>query len=95
MKRDEIIDTIETLYQNGNVGEEFSLGPMAESFSDFKEVFSARELAVLEAVASVFKNATPGEISNRSHEESAWRDTPEREIISYKLAENLSLSVPL
>lgn len=37
---------------------------------------------------------SPTNISDRSHQEAAWRDTPPKQIISYEKAAELSLALP-
>jgi len=85
------VDVREVQYHNGRTGMEFRPGPRADEL-DVR--FSPRELKVLEAVASEFKGLTPGQMRDRSHEESAWRDTEDRTLISYAKARELSLPVP-
>lgn len=85
------IEAEEVQYRNGRTGMEFHAGPQAD---EIDVSFSARELKILEAVAQAFKEVTPGEIRDRSHAESAWRDTEDRTIISYDKAMDLSLPVP-
>ena len=91
MEIDQYVEIREVNYQNGSVGEEYRLGPKADELA---VPFSDREMKVLMVVAEVFENLTPGEISDRSHQESAYRDTPDRELISYQKAHSLSLPVP-
>ena len=91
MELDQFVEVREVRWQDGNVGEEYRGGPKAHEIG---VAFSARELKVLEAVAKSFEGVSPGEISDRSHRESAWRETEERTLISYEKAADLSLSVP-
>jgi putative zinc finger/helix-turn-helix YgiT family protein len=91
MEIDQVVEVREVEYQNGNVGEEYRVGPKAD---ELDVTFSPRELAILDAITRAFDNVTPSEISNRSHKESAWRDTEDRTLISYDKASDLSLPVP-
>lgn len=90
LEYDDYVTIEEVVYQNGRTGEEYHLGAKADKvFYKFRE----EELAVLKRVADVFRNETPSETSARSHRESAWLRTPEKELISYEEAANLSLSL--
>ena len=91
MEWDQFVEVREVRWRNGNVGEEYRGGPKADEIG---VAFSPRELKVLEAVAKSFEGVSPGEISDRSHQESAWRETEERALISYEKATDLSLCVP-
>lgn len=91
MELDQFVEIREVKWQNGDVGEECQVGPKADELG---VSFSSRELKVLEAVAKAFEGTSPGEISDRSHQESAWKDTEERALISYERAADLSLTVP-
>ncbi|MGD8451947.1 MAG: DUF4065 domain-containing protein [Phycisphaerae bacterium] len=55
--------------------------------------FSENERAVLEHVAQTFHDLGSVAISERSHREPAWKDTPEKNLISYRHAASLSLSL--
>ena len=88
MELDQFVEIREFPCQNGNVGEKYQEGPMA---GELKVSFSPRESEVLEMVAEAFGNVTPGEISDHSHNETAWRETKDRELISYDKAAGLSL----
>ena len=90
MELDDYVEISEVKYKNGREGEEYRIGPAADSL---EVTFSATELRVLQAVAKSLAGLTPREISDRSHQESAWIDTHDRELISYQEAGNLSLSV--
>lgn len=91
LEMDDLISVEEVQYQNGNTGEEFSPGPCADQLL---VRFAPQESRVLEFIVCQFKNASPKEISERSHQESAWLNTPEKGLISYKEAFGLSLSLP-
>lgn len=91
MELEGFIEVQEVQYQNGRTGMEFRPGPKAE---DLKTTFAPRELRILESVGRAFKDVTPRDIRDRSHQESAWKDTEDRALISYEKAADLSLSVP-
>ncbi len=83
-----LVEVIEREYRNGNLGEEYRPGDIAKNY-EFQ--FNELEKATLEMIRRVFENVTPKEISERSHRELAWHETPEKDFISYKLAHALSL----
>ena len=89
LELDEYVEVNERQYQNGNTGEEYSLGPKA---MELRFEFSQEELEVLKCVAEAFKDITPRDISDRSHRETAWQNTDDRQMISYREARALSLS---
>ncbi len=91
MELDQFVEVREVPYQNGRIGEEYRLGPMAD---EVKVSFSSRELKTLEKVADEFGNVTPSEISDRSHRETAWQDTEDLDLISYDKAASLSFHLP-
>ncbi len=53
------------------------------------ELFEANELAVLNEVESKFRSFTSRQISEYSHQERAWIETPEHEPIDYSFATDL------
>lgn len=55
-------------------------------------VFSPEELDVLRTVNAALGHLTAGEISARSHEESPYKATKDKEFISYEYAGGLTLS---
>lgn len=91
MELEGFVEVHEVPYQNGRTGMEFRPGPKA---NELKVKFTSRELRILESVGRAFKSVTPGEIRDRSHQESAWKDTEDRGLISYEKAADLSLAVP-
>jgi putative zinc finger/helix-turn-helix YgiT family protein len=92
MELEGFIDVQEAPYKNGRTGLEIRPGAKADAVD---LTFSPRELKILEAVAATFKTLTPSQISDRSHAETAWKDTEDRALISYEKAAELSLPVPL
>ena len=78
----------EVTYQNGNTGEEFTRGDNASTLA---AVLTDADIAILRRVRDEVGGLTPTQISDRSHEEPAWRDTPRNQPISYEKARQLSL----
>ncbi|MBN2217131.1 MAG: DUF4065 domain-containing protein [Pirellulales bacterium] len=91
MEWDQFVNVEEVKWANGNVSEVYHAGPNADGTTID---FSPREVHDLEAVAKAFENLTPSEISDRSHEETAWKNTEDRMLISYGEATKLSLIAP-
>ena len=74
----------------GVVGEEIS--SLTESRDD---IFSEKEIEVMNYVADKFRDYTAKRIADRSHEETAYSKCEEwGETISYEYAKDLSLSLP-
>lgn len=88
LEAEDLVQVCERMYENGRTGEEFLLGPRA---SQVKVDFDDEEQRVLEFVRRELGRLTPSEISDRSHSETAWRETPPKEVISYEKAMELSL----
>lgn len=78
----------EVTYQNGNTGEEFRPGSRAD---EFIRILTSEDLRVLQFVRDNLGGLTPTQISDRSHREVAWSDTPRKHVISYMKAKELSL----
>lgn len=57
-------------------------------------LFDESELKIMSFVAQYFAEFGSRAISNYSHEEDAWRETEEEELISYSFAKVLNLKVP-
>lgn len=57
----------------------------------YPDMFSEPELQCLEHVAERFKNCTSTQIKNYSHNEEAYRGTPQNEFITYDLADKISI----
>lgn len=75
------------LYENGNEGTEILLGDTGA----YQEIeFSASENAVLDYVISRFGDMSPSAISDASHKEAAWMQTPNRGYIRYRYARELN-----
>ncbi len=90
MEEDEYVSVDEAMFQNGNFGEVFRPGPKAEQV---ETRFDENELRVLRFVRDTLGGLTPSDISDRSHREAAWKDTPPKQVISYEKAMELSLSL--
>ncbi|MFZ4740397.1 MAG: type II TA system antitoxin MqsA family protein [Bacteroidales bacterium] len=76
---------------------EFPQGYFGEQFKARKDrpfnadVFTNKELEVLQKVATAFKNSTTNDIKNTSHLELAWKQNEkQRNIISYQYAFDLN-----
>lgn len=91
MMRDEgLLDKIEIIFnaRAGVVGEEFTA--LAEPQED---MFSEKELQVMNFVADTFRNYTSKRIMDKSHQETAYIKCKDGDIISYEYAKELSLSL--
>lgn len=62
-----------------------------EEIDNINEFFSKEEIEVIKEIENIFKNFTSTLISNYSHEEKGWKETNERETISYNYAQFLSI----
>lgn len=91
LEQEDYVLVNEVTFRNGNTGEVFRPGPRA---SELKLDFTGDELRVLTFVKDRLGDLTPSDISNRSHEETAWKDTPDKAIISYEKALELSICLP-
>ncbi|MFN9124287.1 MAG: hypothetical protein ACK5WD_00465, partial [bacterium] len=78
-------------FQNGNTGEVFRVGPRGERAA---AVLEADDLVVLRFVRDTLGGLSPSAISDRSHEETAWKETPQKALIDYKHARALSIMLP-
>lgn len=76
----------ERFFADGGSGTVFSAGRKADM-----TVFSADERATLVRIAEQLGGKSSRELSEMSHSESAWRDTPERSMIDYAKATKLSI----
>jgi uncharacterized phage-associated protein/transcriptional regulator with XRE-family HTH domain len=90
LEAEDLVQVREQMYQNGYVGEQFFAGPRA---SQVTVEFDEEERRVLECVRQVLGTLTPSAISDKSHEETAWKDTPPKEVISYEKALELSIQL--
>lgn len=92
MESEEVLASQEVEYANGYSGTDYSVGPNADALA---VELDPREAAVLEFIAETFRNWSAKRISEESHREAAWRDTPDKALISYETAKDLSLSLPV
>jgi len=91
LEAEDFVQVCERTYENGRTGEEFLLGPRA---SQVVLDFTDDENRVLEFVREHLGSLAPSTLSEKSHQEAAWRDTPPKELISYEKAMELSISIP-
>jgi len=91
MQSEGVLDLEEVVYPDGNTGTYYRAGPAAVTLG---VNFTPHELSVLEYVAEAFRGYSAKRISDKSHSESAYLNTAEKELISYHEAVNLSLSLP-
>lgn len=91
LEAEDFVIVSEVTYQNGNTGEEFTPGPCADTAP---YALNENELRVLRYVRDQVGGLSPTNISDRSHQEAAWRDTPPKQTISYEKAAELSLALP-
>ena len=91
MEDAEILVCQEVEFPNGNMGYRYASGPQADLV---KTVFSEHEEKVLKYVADELGKLTAKAISERSHQESAWKDAENGQVVSYQVARELSLSLP-
>lgn len=83
------IEICTTEFQGGFTGEQFK---PRENRKFKTELFDANELAILEKVASVFKDTSTNDIIKLSHLEEAWKNNEkDKSVISYEYAFDLSL----
>ena len=90
MEEEDLIRVEQKEFDNGYSGLVIAVGPKADKL---KRSFTNSERAVLNCVVAEFRLATAGLISERSHQETAYQDTADRQLISYETAPNLSLSL--
>jgi putative zinc finger/helix-turn-helix YgiT family protein len=91
LEADDVVAINEVAFQNGNTGELFRPGGRAEmTLSKLGD----EDIRVLVFVRDKLGDLTPSAISDRSHAESAWKDTLPKDVISYEKAMELSLQVP-
>ncbi|KKL62355.1 hypothetical protein LCGC14_2186020 [marine sediment metagenome] len=91
MQDEAVLVCREVEFSNGNMGFSYHVGPNAGPVT---VEFAPHEQKVLEYVAEVLGGLTAKGISERSHQEPAWRDAKDGQVISYREAETLSLSLP-
>lgn len=77
---------IETIVDEHSQYDSYKILP-SDNFNE--DVFSEDEKSVLYAVLNKFKNFTGGEIANYMHDEIAYTQTQDRDIIPFSLAEHI------
>ena len=87
----EVVSVEEVTFQNGNTGEVFRVGPRGERAA---AALKADDLVVLRLIRDTLGGLSPSAISDRSHEETAWKETPQKALIDYKHARALSIMLP-
>jgi putative zinc finger/helix-turn-helix YgiT family protein len=87
----EVVLVEEMTFQNGNTGEVFRVGSGGERAADS---LLAEDVAVLRVVRDTLGGLSPSAISDRSHEETAWKETPPKAVIDYGHASRLSMALP-
>jgi len=87
-----------TLVENGSLTIKevpFSENAVGEEFTSAKQpdlsLFFDSELKVLATVKEYFKNFTAKKITDFSHDEKGYKETPQGQIISYEYADELKL----
>jgi hypothetical protein len=85
-----VIEIAEVFYPSC-VGLDYRPGPGAQAAT---ANLSVPDIRLLEFVADTFGGMTAKAISDRSHQESAWLETPPSQIISYEHAHRLSVKLP-
>ncbi|HEB61081.1 MAG TPA: DUF4065 domain-containing protein, partial [Phycisphaeraceae bacterium] len=90
LEYDDVVVISEMVFQNGNTGEVFRPGVKAE---EYLNSLTDDDMRVLRFVRDNLGAMTPSDISDKSHAESAWKNTSPKDIISYKKAMELSLSL--
>lgn len=91
MESEGILISREKEYPNGYMGFCYSVGPIVRSLN---VEFTEQEQEVLEHVSRAFQGMTAKAISDKSHQESAWMKTEDKDFISFATAASLSLSLP-
>jgi len=89
LEEDEYITVHEVAFGNGNTGEVFRPGANADQLSD---TLDDEDLRMLRIVRDALGTLTPSAISDRSHQETAWKSTAPRGVISYETAMDLSIA---
>ena len=56
-------------------------------------LFTDNEIEIIDKVINLFKNKKCSEISDLSHQENGWIDTPNGELISYKYSHDLKIEI--
>ena len=86
----QVVRLMERVYGNGHTGLDILAGPSANSI---EHPLTKNELKVLDYVAEKFRSTTAEVISDQSHQETAFLETEDKQLISYEKAVNISLSM--
>jgi len=82
------VEVYYTTFSDGGAGEQFKPNSQ-RAFNS--ELFTEKELQILENIAERFKNTTTNEIIEISHKEKAWQENKdEKKIIDYKYSFDLN-----
>jgi hypothetical protein len=87
---DGLLDSREVKFPNGHTGEIL----VATEEIDMS-LFDSSETDVLLATQEYFKDMGSLEISNLSHKEKGYKETPEGEVISYEYADRMKVKMPI
>ncbi len=79
------LQIIEEIYPDGYISELLKACKTPDI-----DVFDSSEIRILASVREYFKDYTAGQIKERSHNEEGYKNTNDRQIISYKYASQLS-----
>lgn len=90
MEAEGLLECSETEFPDGKTGYYYRVGPDAERIAP---EFTDHETTVLSKVADELGNRTAKEISDKSHQEAAWKETEEKKLISYEKAATLSVEL--
>jgi len=91
LEADDVVVVNEVGFQNGNTGEVFQPGARSESAL---AALTEDDLRVLRHIRHELGGLTPSAISDKSHEEAAWKETPPKAVISYEKSSELSIKLP-
>ncbi len=91
MESESLLVKEEKVFPNDTTGYYYKPGPQSESI---RIQLTNHEENVLNFIATEFLNCTAKVISNRSHNENAWKETEDKALISYLYAHSLSLNMP-
>ena len=88
----------EGLLDKNEVGFNTEEGIVGEQFTALVEpdrsMFSEKEVGVMDFVIDTFRTYTATRVTNQSHQETAYRKSGDRNVISYEYAKELSLALP-
>ncbi len=90
MEDEQVLVCQEVEFPNGHTGYRYRPGPKADLV---KLDVSQHEAKVLQCVADQLGSLSAKDISDRSHQETAWNTTESGAIVSYQAARDLSLSL--